>query len=189
MVKILCYGQIQSLILYERASLMMFSLNVRSLLQDERYNQYLVVEPSTKLLRVIQSEDFEASSSQFLTWFTICDKTTWEHYATRFICFHCSICVAGFPDKRLFFDRNYNIAMLLSKNTNTNRHFEIDISYVHAMAVNKSWLSCSQGDLFLRELGFVVSCENCTMLRMIQWICTILGAYYKETFTFIYFRK
>lgn len=150
---------------------MIFSINVYSLLQDGRYNQYLVVEPSTKLLRVIKSEDFENSTSQFLTWFIVCDYNTLEHFGAPFICLGCSICLAGFPDKRLFYDRDYNIAMLLPKSMNTNRHFEIaiDISYVHFIAENKVWLSCSEGDLLLQESNFEVNCEHqCTMLRMIQ---------------------
>ena len=85
--------------------------------------------------------------SEYLTWFTVCDYNTLEHFGAPFVCFHCSICLAGFPDKRLFFDGDNNIAMLLSKNTNTNHHFEIDITIGMFSAVNKSWLSCSQGDL------------------------------------------
>ena len=50
-----------------------------------------------------------------------------------------------------------------------NHHFEIDITYANINSVNKSWLSCSQGDLLLREQNFAVNCENqCTILRMIQ---------------------
>ena len=140
-----------------------------SLLQDERYNQYLAVEPQTKLLRIIQSEGFEESTSQFLTWFTVCDINTLEYFVSPFVCFHCSICLAGFPDKRLFFNKDNHIAMLLSKSTNSNRHFEIDITYAMFGAVNKSWLSCSTGDLLLREQNFAGSYENqYTMLRMIQ---------------------
>ena len=132
-----------------------------------------MVEPQTKLLRIIQSEDFEESISQFLTWFTVCDYNTLQHFGAPFVCFHCSICLAGFPDKRLFFDGDNNIAMLLSKNTNSNhlleRLFEIDITYAKFSVVNKSWLSCSQGDLRLREQNLAVNCENqCTILRMIQ---------------------
>ena len=143
--------------------------SVLKLLQDDRYNQYLVIEPQTKLLRIIQSENFEESMSQFLTWFTVCDYNTLEHFVPPFVCFHCSICLAGFPDKRLFFDGDNNIAMLLSKNTNTNHHFEIDITLGMFSDVNKSWLSCSQGDLLLQEQNFAVNCENhCTMLKMMQ---------------------
>ena len=132
-----------------------------------------MVEPQTKLLRIIQSEDFEESTSQFLTWFTVCDYDTLQHFGAQFVCFHCSICLAGFPDKRLFFDGDNEIAMLLSKNTNSNhlfdRLFEIDITYAKFSVVNKSWLSCSQGDLRLREQNFAVNCENqCTVLRMIH---------------------
>ena len=130
-----------------------------------------MIEPQTKLLRIVKSEDFEESTSQFLTWFTVCDYNTLQHFGAPFVCFHCSICLAGFPDKRLFFDRENNIAMLLSKNTNSNRRFEIDITYAKFSVVNKSWLSCSQGDLRLREQNFAVNCENqCTILRMIQWL-------------------
>ena len=142
-----------------------------SLSQDESYNQYLGVEPQTKLLRIIRSEDFEESTSQVLTWFTICDINTLEYFVSPFVCFHCSICLAGFPDKRLFFDGDNNVVMLLSKSANNNRHFEIDITYAKFGAVNKSWLSCSTGDLLLREQNFAVSYENqCTMLRMIQLV-------------------
>ena len=132
-----------------------------------------MIEPQTKLLRIVQSEDFEESTSQFLTWFTVCDYNELQHFGAPFVCFHCSICLAGFPDKRLFFDGDNNIVMLLSKNTNNNhlfnRLFEIDITYAKFSVVNKSWLSCSQGDLRLREQNFAVNCENqCTILRMIQ---------------------
>ena len=128
-----------------------------------------MVEPQTKLLRIIQSEDFEESTSLFLTWFTVCNYNTLQNFGAEFVTFHRSICLAGFPDKRLFFDGDNQIAMLLSKNTNTNHHFEIDITYAKINSVNKSWLSCSQGDLLLREQNFAVNCENqCTMLRMIH---------------------
>ena len=128
-----------------------------------------MIEPQTKLLRIVQSEDFEESTSQFLTWFTACDYNTLQHFGAPVVCFHCSICLAGFPDKRLFFDGDNNIAMLLPKNTNSNRLFEIDITYAKFSVVNKSWLSCSQGDLLLREQNFAVNCDNhCTILRMIQ---------------------
>ena len=132
-----------------------------------------MIEPQTKLLRIVQSEDFEESTSQFLTWFTVCNYDTLQHFGAPFVCFHCSICLAGFPDKRLFFDGDNNIVMLLSKNTNSNhlfdRLFEIDITYAKFSVVNKSWLSCSQGDLRLREQNSAVNCENqCTILRMIQ---------------------
>ena len=128
-----------------------------------------MVEPQTKLLRIIQSEDFEESTSQFLTWFTVCNYNSLHNFGDQYVVFHRSICLAGFPDKRLFFDGDNQIAMLLSKNTNTNHHFEIDLTYANIDGVNKSWLSCSQGDLLLREQNFAVICESqCTMLRMIQ---------------------
>jgi hypothetical protein len=77
--------------------------------------------------------------------------------------------LAGFPDKRLFFDGDNNIAMLLSKNTRTNHHFEIDITLGMFSDVNKSWLSSSKGDLLLQEQNVAVNCEkHCTMLKMIQ---------------------
>ena len=157
----------------ESFGIFMFNDIYLELFQDDRYNHYLVIEPQTKLLRIIRSENFEESTSQFLTWFTVCDYNTLEHFGAPFVCFHCSICLAGFPDKRLFFDGENNIAMLLSKNTNSNhlfdRLFEIDITYAKFSVVNKSWLSCSQGDLRLREQNFAVNCENqCTILRMIQ---------------------
>ena len=114
--------------------------------------------------------------SQFLTWFTVCDYNTLEYFGAPSVCFHCSICLAGFPDKRLFFDADNNIAMLLSKNTNTNHHFEIDITLGMFSNVNKSWLSSSQGDLLLQEQNVAVNCENhCTMLKMIQWYDMILS--------------
>ena len=128
-----------------------------------------MVEPQTKLLRIIQSEDFEESTSQFLTWFTVCNYNTLQNFGAEFVTFHRSICLAGFPDKRLFFDSDYNIAMLLSKISNTNQRFEIDITYAKYSTVNKSWLSCSQGDLLWQEQNLAVNCENqCTILRMIQ---------------------
>ena len=68
----------------------------------------------------------------------------------------------------------YNLwasCFLLSKNSNTNQRFEIDITYAKYSTVNKSWLSCSQGDLLWQEQNFAVNCENqCTVLRIIQWI-------------------
>ena len=128
-----------------------------------------MVEPQTKLLRIIQSEDFEESTSQFLTWFMVCNYNTLHNFGAEFVTFHRSICLAGFPDKRLFFDSDNNIAMLLPKNTKSNRFFEIDITYAKFSGVNKSWLSCSQGDLLFQEQNFAVNCENqCTLLRMIH---------------------
>ena len=42
-------------------------------LHDERTNNYLIVDFSTLLLRVVNSEEFEASKQDQITWFTACN--------------------------------------------------------------------------------------------------------------------
>ena len=42
-------------------------------LHDERTNNYLIVDFSTLLLRVVNSEEFEESKQDHITWFTACN--------------------------------------------------------------------------------------------------------------------
>ena len=117
-------------------------------LHHQHTNQFLLVEPSTKLLRVVSSEEFDTEKQNNIAWFTACNNFQPTLESTS----HFEICLSGIEDKRLFYDVQNEIFMLLPKDNQKTRHSPMSVNLIRNKATGqfvKARLMNSIGNFFL----------------------------------------
>ena len=116
-------------------------------LKDSRYNQYLIVESNTMLLRTVSSAEFEHFKQNEITWFSACNDFApiYEDDPNLF-----EICLAGVDDKRLFFDQTLGVFMFLNPYYQTSHLLIMNmrlVQNVRTISFDYASLSCNRGYL------------------------------------------
>ena len=122
-------------------------------------NEYLIVEPITQLLRVVDFNEFESKKSHVLSWFTACNSEN----MTFDECSNCNLCLAGIQEDCLFFDDDFKIIMVMPKNHQFHRrHFKIEMSLLRNEdeIIRSVHIYSSKGNLFTRNKLFELSNRN-----------------------------
>ena len=139
------------------------------ILQDPRTNEYLIVEPETKLLTLVRPEEFRRMEQKVLVWFTACDNFD-NVILTE--CMNCEICLAGIENTRFYYDEIFQVIMYLPRDRKTQRHFRIDMNMVtESGSIDHhpvTRLHCPKGNIVneARHLKLAVGNANSTAFKI-----------------------
>ena len=137
-------------------------------LHHQHTNQFLLIEPSTKLLRVVSSEEFDTEKQNNIAWFTACNHFEPTLESTS----HFEICLSGVEEKRLFYDTENEIFMLLNTDKQKSRHSPMSINLIRNKATGqfvKARIMNSIGNLFIsRRQAEIKEDESASILEINQ---------------------